>query len=554
MRAVISPVGSSLCPRRFLREEVLGRIKSVSTRKMGAERNSLRLILGPPSEDEIYLLPSSGRIIKVAELFRDYYKDKGYSCHIIPIEGLDKGAADLGEGLLSYVAAVSAIIEKHGGEAVINGTPGFKAVMAYNSLLGSLYGIRVYYIHEVMKKLVELPPLPLSYDAELWEKYANIIDDIIERKKNKRIKELPPPIRNLFPSGKAGPAAVSIHKAHQYRRTFELTITAFRGGVVNELRDYAMADAVCVRKEMRISAGAAEQLKKGFGEIAQPAGDDCAGDAAWRQKQMKRTGEMLARRFIHKDILARLGERPGGNLIISLSEGLASLPVENAVLGGDFIWSRFASGRTIIPRRGFVSHLVSPPASAVKKVLIIIADPRGDLKSAGKEARVVEGLFKKYGWDVSSVDALLQNKLFLLEEIEKSSFVHFIGHSAGSGKNTAGAGWVIDSRGFNNSSGRITREDFATLGKIPSFIFANSCSSAEASFLGGLFLLSGVKNYAGNIFPVTDKAARSFAEQFYFLYLSGSSAGKAYREAMIKTRRSCPQYVLYGDPRNKADL
>jgi len=405
-----------------------------------------------------------------------------------------------------------------------------------------------------MKKLVELPPLPLSYDVELWEKNANIIDDIIERRKKKRIKELPPPIRNLFPAGEAGPAAVSIHKAHRYRRTFELSVTAFRGEIVNELRDYERAQALGMKRELSVPVGTAEQFKKEFRKIVLPGGDNCAGDDAWRLKQMKKMGEMFTRRFIHKDILSRLGERAGGNLIISLSGNLASLPFENIVSGDDFIWSRFALGRTMIPPRGFVARVSSPPSSAGKKVLIILADPRGDLKSAAREAGIVEGLFKKYGCEVSFIDASRQDKLFLLEEIEKSSFVHFIGHTAGSEKNTGDAGWVIDRRGFNNSSGRITRDDFASLGETPSFIFANSCSSAEVSFLGGMFLLSGVKNYAGNIFPVADKAARSFAEKFYSLYLSGSSAGESYRSAMIKTRRSCPQYVLYGDPRNKLDL
>jgi len=70
-------------------------------------------------------------------------------------------------GLRSLVATLISLIRKEragGREVLVNATGGFKAEIAYATLVGLLFDVPVYYIHEAFQDIIEMPPTPIGWD------------------------------------------------------------------------------------------------------------------------------------------------------------------------------------------------------------------------------------------------------------------------------------------------------------------------------------------------------------------------------------------------------
>jgi putative CRISPR-associated protein (TIGR02619 family) len=79
------------------------------------------------------------------------------------------------EGLKELVNRIAAIIGEErllGNDVIINATGGYKPEVAYATLTGILQGVRAFYIYEAFDKTVELPPLPVSFDLNVWHRHA----------------------------------------------------------------------------------------------------------------------------------------------------------------------------------------------------------------------------------------------------------------------------------------------------------------------------------------------------------------------------------------------
>jgi len=76
-------------------------------------------------------------------------------------------------GLYNLLDAVASLVAKYRGlglRVYLNATGGFKLETAVLYLAACLLGAdRVYYIHEAMREVVELPALPLSIDRRFAE-------------------------------------------------------------------------------------------------------------------------------------------------------------------------------------------------------------------------------------------------------------------------------------------------------------------------------------------------------------------------------------------------
>lgn len=85
-------------------------------------------------------------------------------------------------GLRALVATLAERIERElrqGVEVAINATGGFKAEIAYATLVGLLFDVPVYYIHEQFNELIEMPPVPVAWDYGVlakWEDFFEWID------------------------------------------------------------------------------------------------------------------------------------------------------------------------------------------------------------------------------------------------------------------------------------------------------------------------------------------------------------------------------------------
>jgi putative CRISPR-associated protein (TIGR02619 family) len=92
------------------------------------------------------------------------------------IEGLQvRDAKRLREvGLTRFLKVVLNYVEdpqrRHGGGVVFNPTGGFKGVVPFLTVIGMLFRIKTVYIFEFSEALIELPPLPVGFDLQLFRR------------------------------------------------------------------------------------------------------------------------------------------------------------------------------------------------------------------------------------------------------------------------------------------------------------------------------------------------------------------------------------------------
>lgn len=63
--------------------------------------------------------------------------------------------------------------KQQGQQVIINATGGFKAEIAYAVLIGQLFDVPVYYIHEMFRDIIEILPLPIQWDFSLLVNYED---------------------------------------------------------------------------------------------------------------------------------------------------------------------------------------------------------------------------------------------------------------------------------------------------------------------------------------------------------------------------------------------
>ncbi|WP_234554073.1 putative CRISPR-associated protein [Thermus caliditerrae] len=218
-RTIITTVGISLlsnAQREGLTED--GEILDFLRRKpaeASAEINSLEGLPLRPGEDEVRLLVSNtpeGQ--RVAQLLEGYLKERGVSCSHKTIEGLGyeaRGFVDY--GLKSFVHALAqevSVARKRGREVLINATGGFKAEIAYATVVGLVFKVPVYYMHERFKEIVYLPPTPLNWDDALiawhWDFFQWLMEGEGETRPKaeveSRLKALPTEVGMLLEESK----------------------------------------------------------------------------------------------------------------------------------------------------------------------------------------------------------------------------------------------------------------------------------------------------------------------------------------------------------------
>ena len=205
MRSIISTVGKSLLSNTFrnldkkdvesvTKQEMANYLRHTDDTKASAESNALiRLI---QNQDKLVFLHSEteeGQ--KCASVLMSYYNNKGYEVEEREVEGLNYEQSKFKmQGLRFLVDSLIKIIEKekqNGREVLINATGGFKAEIAYATMIGLLMKVPVYYIHEIFDDIIEMPSSPIDWDysfiAEFEDFFEWISADLrkVETVKNK---------------------------------------------------------------------------------------------------------------------------------------------------------------------------------------------------------------------------------------------------------------------------------------------------------------------------------------------------------------------------------
>jgi len=187
VRTILTTVGTSLLTnaKRDLKveqpdeQQLANYIRHTSAEKACAETNSLSRLLQPG--DRVVLLHSqTAESKRCAEMLMWHYKGQGYEAFLREVKDLTYAEKRFKmRGLRSLVATLIDLIrseKRHTREVVVNATGGFKAEIAYATLVGLLFDVPVYYIHEAFRDIIEMPPTPISWDYSLLAEHEEFFE------------------------------------------------------------------------------------------------------------------------------------------------------------------------------------------------------------------------------------------------------------------------------------------------------------------------------------------------------------------------------------------
>gem|GEM_PF-1982513 len=251
-------------------------------------------------------------------------------------------------------------------------------------------------------------------------------------------------------------------------------------------------------------------------------------------------GRVVFDQLLPNKIRKALKRHERKELFLRLDDRLLHLPWELAHDGEQFLCGRFRIGRQIITLRQFENdardHSVPP-----RPRMLIICDPRQNLSAAAREAEAIaEWLDRHSDIAVEIIGGTQATRLAILQAFADFDIVHFAGHSQYDPNDPTCSGWDL-------ADGLLTPVIIQKISNPPQLLFSNSCASARVAGaprlnhgrvvvelgLGGSFLLAGVHNYIGALWPISDKAGKTFAQCFYTQLIRGKSIG----EALYLTRK-----------------
>jgi len=131
--------------------------------------------------DMVHLILSDTEEMKKEEpLLKEYFKNYGFDVKTQIIEGLKYKESQFKlSGLRSLVNNLIGLIDDYKSKSfrvVMNATGGFKAEIAYATVVSQLRHVEAYYIYETFNEIIPLPYLPLNLDVEYWVKFKNYFE------------------------------------------------------------------------------------------------------------------------------------------------------------------------------------------------------------------------------------------------------------------------------------------------------------------------------------------------------------------------------------------
>jgi putative CRISPR-associated protein (TIGR02619 family) len=186
--------------------------KKLDERDMGAEINSIYNLINSNkiTPDIFYLIVSdtedgqlTAQVINEILIERMNFR----TGKNIIIEGLnsEKENEFARKGLRNLVAQCAEIISKHNpNDIVITPIGGFKAQIFMTGLLAQVFGIKSYYMFEAFNEVIELMPLPISFDYDLFSRNIEFFtllagkNELVELSEVSGIIEKEPILKNLI--------------------------------------------------------------------------------------------------------------------------------------------------------------------------------------------------------------------------------------------------------------------------------------------------------------------------------------------------------------------
>ncbi|MEW6263969.1 MAG: putative CRISPR-associated protein [Thermodesulfobacteriota bacterium] len=237
MRAIVTTVGTSLLTNYKKTatsaeppsaERLAVYLELTPPQTASAETNSLTRLELDPARDYLYFFCSDtdeGRLC--GQALTTHYEAKGfYLAAPACLEGLTSNHKLFREkGLIALVNRLADLIEQYDRRVVINATGGYKAQIAYATLMGLLYRVEVNYIHEDFSGMVRLPLLPLQFDLAQWAATESQIQAVLnagsKKEALKLIDHLPEEFQPLFEKSPDGRRYVLSSAGLAVKRAFD---------------------------------------------------------------------------------------------------------------------------------------------------------------------------------------------------------------------------------------------------------------------------------------------------------------------------------------------
>lgn len=184
MRTIISTVGKSLLTnaKRELEieepeiQELANYLRHAEDKKNSAETNSLARLV-QENDKLIFLHSSTDEGRKCAHCLASYYENKGFQVEEVEVKDLNYQESRFKMRGLRFLVdrLIETIAEERGKgrEVLINATGGFKAEIAYATMIGLLLKVPVYYMYEIFDDIIEMPPTPINWDFSFIAEFEN---------------------------------------------------------------------------------------------------------------------------------------------------------------------------------------------------------------------------------------------------------------------------------------------------------------------------------------------------------------------------------------------
>lgn len=215
MRTILTTVGTSLLSnaKRDLQgeeptdQQLANYLRHTDPAKASAETNSLSRLLRE-GDRIVFLCSQTDDGQRCATALARHYRNAGHNVPD-PVEVRDltyKESRFKLRGLRSLAATLIERIrdeQRAGREVLINATGGFKAEIAYATLVGLLFRVPVHYIHEAFRDIIDFPPVPIGWDYSLLADYQEFFEwveaDLRPTSKvDARLRGLSPEVRMLL--------------------------------------------------------------------------------------------------------------------------------------------------------------------------------------------------------------------------------------------------------------------------------------------------------------------------------------------------------------------
>lgn len=235
MRTIITTVGTSLLTnaKRDMKveqpndQQLDNYLREITPDKASAETNSLSRLLRE-GDSIVFLCSQTEEGRRCAKALARHYKR--YQVSVVEVSDLTYSESRFKmRGLRSLVAAIISEIRSRREKehkVLLNATGGFKAEIAYGTLVGLLFDVPVYYIHEAFHDIIEMPPSPISWDYSLLADFEEFFEWISADLRpttevDKMLDGLPSEIRMLLAEEEGytflSPAGEAFYEAYRDR-------------------------------------------------------------------------------------------------------------------------------------------------------------------------------------------------------------------------------------------------------------------------------------------------------------------------------------------------